>query len=158
MNRNEMKRGLKFLGIVLICYAALVATHEGEFWPFSIYPMFSQAGNPWTRAMVIDVTDSRHDDIWETVSFDANPVKQVPVGRYGVDQIDFSNFVSKTEVWTESRLEAMHSMFGVTAIGRNRWLVAKVHGKMAGKDSVTVEIQPLILLTDDSAVLNPYLK
>jgi hypothetical protein len=48
---------MKVIGIILLIYAVLVASHEGEFWPFSIYPMFSQAGNPWTRAMVIDVTD-----------------------------------------------------------------------------------------------------
>lgn len=34
----------------LVVYGLLVAIHLGEFWPFSIYPMFSQTGNPWTGA------------------------------------------------------------------------------------------------------------
>lgn len=31
----------------MVVFAVLVGTHEGEFWTFSIDPMFSQAGNPW---------------------------------------------------------------------------------------------------------------
>ena len=46
----------------------LLPSHEGEFWPFSIYPMFSQAGNPWTRAMVLDVTTTPDAELWEKQS------------------------------------------------------------------------------------------
>ncbi|MCC5940939.1 MAG: hypothetical protein JJU37_05300 [Balneolaceae bacterium] len=155
MTHSETHRGMKIIGIILIIYAALVATHEGEFWPFSIYPMFSQAGNPWTRAMVMDITDRSDDEMWVRTTLQHKAGEPVPVFNYGVDQIDFSNFVSKTEDWTESRIRAMHTMFGGENIGENRWMVAKVHGRMVGADSVTVEIEPLILLTGDDAVLNP---
>ncbi|GAB5408705.1 MAG: hypothetical protein BalsKO_10700 [Balneolaceae bacterium] len=39
-----------------------------KYWPFSLYPMFSQAGNPWTRAIVTDISSSDEQDIWETTS------------------------------------------------------------------------------------------
>ena len=146
---------MKVIGIILIVYAALVATHEGEFWPFSIYPMFSQAGNPWTRAMVTDVTNLPDNELWIRTPLHQKAGTAVPVNQYGVDQIDFSNFVSKTDEWTESRINAMHTMFGAENIGNNRWMVSKVHGRMVGADSVTVEIEPLILLTEEGAVLNP---
>ena len=56
------RKALRITLGTLIVYALLVATHLGEFWPFSIYPMFSQAGNPWSRAVVREMppgTDSR---------------------------------------------------------------------------------------------------
>ena len=37
---------------------ALLATNLGEFWPFSIYPMFSKAGGEWTRAVVLEIPGS----------------------------------------------------------------------------------------------------
>lgn len=138
-------------------FALLVAPHEGEFWPFSIYPMFSQAGNPWTRAMVIDVTDYDADEIWETHSLEDLRGEPVPVGKYGVDQIDYSNFMSKTRNWTEPRRMALIQMFGAENIGSQKWMASKVHGKMVGEDSVAVQIQPFLLFTADSVYMNPHL-
>lgn len=158
MNHLESKRGMKIIGVILIMYAALVASHEGEFWPFSIYPMFSQAGNPWTRAMVLDVTNLPDDELWNRTPLEQKPGNAVPVGQFGVDQIDFSNFVSKTDEWTTARLDAMHIMFGAQNIAHHRWMVSKVHGRMVGTDSVTVEIQPLILLTEEGSILNPHIR
>ena len=65
MNPSLSRKGMKIIGITLLIYALLVAPHEGEFWPLSIYPMFSQAGNPWSRAMVLDVTDQPDSEVWE---------------------------------------------------------------------------------------------
>lgn len=61
------KRALHIVGGVLVVYALLVATHLGEFWPFSIYPMFSQAGTPWTRAVVRELPSQTDPD---TLSMD----------------------------------------------------------------------------------------
>ena len=148
---------MKTIGIVLIVYALLVATHEGEFWPFSIYPMFSQAGNPWTRAMLIDVTDADSDEFWRPQSPDDKAGPPVPLRAYGVDQIDYSNFISQTKNWTPQRRDALHQMFGINQIGENRWLAAKVHGEMIGEDSVSVRIEPFLLMTADSVYMNPLL-
>ncbi len=157
MNKEHSKRGMKVIGIVLLIMAVLLAPHEGEFWPFSIYPMFSQAGNPWTRAMVVDVTDLDENVIWEAHSLQNMQGEPVPVGDYGVDQIDYSNFMSKTENWTESRRNALIQMFGADQIGSNRWMASKVHGRMIGQDSVAVEIQPFLLFTADTVYMNPNL-
>ncbi len=148
---------MKVLGVILLVYAALVATHEGEFWPFSIYPMFSQAGNPWTRAIVLDVTEVPDDEIWNQRTLTDLSVEPVPVRNYGVDQIDFSNFVSKTTHWTESRRNALRSMFGSENIGNERWMASKAQGKLVGEDSVVVIIQPFLMITADSVYMNPNL-
>ena len=157
MNKSHSKKGMKIIGIIFVIFALLVAPHEGEFWPFSIYPMFSQAGNPWTRAMVIDVTDYNDDIIWDSHSLENLRGEPVPVGQYGVDQIDYSNFMSKTENWTEPRRMALIQMFGPENIGERKWMASKVHGRMVGKDSVTVEIQPFLLFTADTVYMNPNL-
>lgn len=155
MNQSFSKRGIKIIGVTVLIYAVLVAPHEGEFWPFSIYPMFSQAGNPWTRAMVVDVTHKPEADIWERYPLYELESNVVPVLDYGVDQIDFSNFVSKTEHWSERRRNALINMFGRQAIGSKRWMISKVRGEMVGSDSVSVEIIPFILITSESTYLNP---
>jgi hypothetical protein len=150
-------RGMKILGVILIIYAALVATHEGEFWPFSIYPMFSQAGNPWTRAMVIDVTHTDEELIWQVQHPGNLYGVPVPVRRYGVDQIDYSNFMSKTESWTEERMDALLTMFGPHNLEGKMWMAAKVHGRMIGTDSVAVEVVPWLLMHEDGVLRNPNL-
>lgn len=157
MDLHSAKRGLKVIGITLIIYAILVAPHEGEFWPFSVYPMFSQAGNPWTRAIVLDVTDMDANVMWMEHSLEDRKAGVVPVRSYGVDQIDFSNFISKTQNWTDSRRSALHSMFGGNRIGDRQWMVSKVRGEMSGTDSVAIRITPFIKLTSDSTFLNPNL-
>jgi hypothetical protein len=157
MTVKDVKRSMKTIGIVLIVYALLVATHEGEFWPFSIYPMFSQAGNQWTRAMVIDVTDADPVEFWQPQSLDDKSGPPVPLRAYGVDQIDYSNFISQTKNWTPQRRDALRHMFGADQIGENRWLAAKVHGEMIGENSVSVRIEPFLLMTADSVYMNPLL-
>lgn len=148
---------MKIIGVTLIIYALLVAPHEGEFWPLSIYPMFSQAGNPWTRAMVLDVTSTPDADLWEPQLLQNRESDVVPVGSYGVDQIDFSNFVVKTQNWTDSRRNALIEMFSSSSISQERWMVSKVRGELIGRDSVAIEITPFIMLTADSTYLNPNL-
>lgn len=138
-------------------FAVTVATHEGEFWPFSIYPMFSQAGNPWTRAMVLDVSHLDDEEIWKKHSLEERYAPPVSLRNQGVDQIDFSNFVSKTENWTDTRKDALISMFGSYRTDHRKWMVTKVRGEMVGKDSVAVEIQPFLLLKKDEVLLNPLL-
>ena len=157
MNMAESHRGIKIIGVILIIYAALVATHEGEFWPFSIYPMFSQAGNPWTRAMVLDVTDLPDHIIWQEHQLDQKIAPPIPLRSIGVDQIDYSNFISKTEEWTPTRLDALRQMLGPNNIQDRRWMAAKVRGTLVGDDSVSVTIQPFLLVTADSVYINPNL-
>lgn len=157
MTEKDSKHGVKVIGVTMLVFAILVAPHEGEFWPFSIYPMFSQAGNPWTRAMILDVSGYDEEEIWQqrtNQDFIGDPIA---VREYGVDEIDFSNYVSKTEDWTNRRREALRTMFGLYNFDQNKWLVVKARGHLAGEDSVAVDIIPWILLTGEGTELNPNL-
>ncbi len=150
-------RALKILAGVFVVYGILVASHKGEFWPFSIYPMFSKAGQPWTRAIVRDVSNTPDDVRWQTTQLDSIRGDAVALRTTGVDQIDFSNFVSKTDNWTEKRKQALITMFDPSNIGDETWMIHKVNGRLIGKDSVTVEAVPFLMVTRDSVFTNPAL-
>lgn len=138
----------------LVVYALLVATHLGEFWPFSIYPMFSQAGGQWSRA-VVRVVEPPDALRWQTVSAAGLPGRPYPLEQRGVDAIDLANFVSKTEVWDAERVAGLRQMF-YTRSGR-RLLVMRVNGRLNDADSVVVEFVPYALLRPDTTLLNPRL-
>lgn len=152
---NFIQKSVRVTLISFLIYGALVATHEGEYWPFSIYPMFSQAGNPWTRAIVRDVTYEPDSLIWETTDLSNLIGEPVSMGAIGVDQIDYSNFVSKTKDWDDNRVSALRTMLGEQYLDNSDWMIYKVHGKMIGNDSVTVDYVPFMLFTFDSTAFNP---
>lgn len=143
---------------IFILNLLLVATHEGEFWPFSIFPMFSKAGNPWTRAMVQQVkADPNSDKVWETMPLSEVSDNAVSLEEFGIDQIDYANFVSKTEQWTEPRIRALRKMFDLDRTKQTHWMVTRIDGYLTDQDSVVIEATPLILFTQDSSYKNPNL-
>jgi hypothetical protein len=151
------QRAFKTLMGIFVVYGILVATHKGEFWPFSIYPMFSQAGNPWTRAIVRDVTNTPDSLVWQTTDLETIQGSPVELKKTGVDQIDFSNFVSKTKVWDDDRKKALIKMFGPSNLGQSRWIISKVQGKLNEQDSVIVKAVPFLMVTRDTVFTNPLL-
>ena len=151
------KKSVRILGVTFLIYALLVATHLGEFWPFSIYPMFSKAGNPWSRAIVLDATESTPLESWEQVDAGSLPGIPVALTDYGVDPIDLANFVSKTETWDDDRVEGLRTMFKADELGERHLLVMRARGEMDGEDSVLVYFEPYVLLHQSGATLNPEL-
>lgn len=147
---------MRILGFMLLANILLVSTHAGEFWPFSIYPMFSQAGKPWTRAMITEIA---HEDSlsWETTNFEALNGTPVSVKSLGVDQIDYSNFVSKTKEWTPNRLKALRFMIGEDNLQNRNLIIFKVNGHLTKTDSVHIDYTPYFLFTADTTLINPTL-
>jgi hypothetical protein len=154
---SAKKKSIQITLISFLIYGLLVATHEGEYWPFSIYPMFSKAGNPWTRALVRDVTDSDSLSLWETT--DINNLNGDPVAmiKIGVDQIDYSNFVSKTKNWDSKRIEALRTMLGNQFFENQDWMIYKVNGRITSDDNVIVDAIPYLLFKSDTTLFNPNL-
>jgi hypothetical protein len=141
----------------LVVYTLLVATHLGEFWPFSIYPMFSQGGRTWSRALVRDVSALPPDAVWDGLtSFEALPGAPYPLDPTGINQNDLANFVSKSRSWSPSRVAAIKRVFG-NELQDHRLLVMRVEGRIDQADTVALSFTPFILLTPDSAYFNPNL-
>lgn len=155
--KTPLKRSIRIMLATILVFGILVATHLGEFWPFSIFPMFSQAGNPWTRAMAMDVTDYPHDDVWTITIVDELPGEHFSMRAHNVDQIDYSNFVSKTRNWNPVRVTALRNMLGEHHLQNRRVMIYKVQGELAYNDSVAVQATPMMLLEPDSTYFNPNL-
>lgn len=150
------QRALRIVGSILAIYALLVATHRGEFWPFSIYPMFSQAGHPWTRAVVRKMPSETDPDTldWRTVSLTEIPGSPYPLAPRNINQNDVANYVSKTETWSTKRIQGLRSLFLENDTLPAPLLIVRVRGTLAG-DSVAVTATPVMLFTKDSVHLNP---
>jgi hypothetical protein len=150
------RRALRIVGGILVVYALLVATHLGEFWPFSIYPMFSQAGNPWTRAVVRELPSQTDPDTlsWEAVSLQELPGAPYPVAPKGINQNDVANYVSKTDRWTDERVQGLRSLFTKGRTLSSPLLVLRVRGKLEA-DTVAVTATPVLLFEPDTTRLHP---
>lgn len=151
------KKCMRILLVLFMTFTVLIATHKGEFWPFSIYPMFSQAGKPWTRALVQDVSQTPDSLIWNTTSLENLHGPVVALRQTGVKQIDFSNFVSKTDHWSPVRKRALRRMFQDAVPADARWMITKVQGRLTEGDSVAVKAVPFLLVGGDSVYTNPLL-
>lgn len=105
------RRTLKALGMVTACYVALIATHGGEFWPFSVYPMFASAGKPWQRALVRVVTNGESTSP-RGYTLSGLPGSALPLREHGVPQNDLSSIVQRAERWSDDELATLGPMFG----------------------------------------------
>ncbi len=153
---NPNRRAGRVVVFALVAYGALVGANLGEFWPFSIYPMFSQGGNPWSRSVVRDVTEA--DSIfWDSHSFAELPGEPYPLLDHGVDPIDLANFLSKSSRWDDQRVAGLHNMFAAHTLEERKLLVMRVNGRITPEDSVTFEFVPYALLTSETSTLNPSL-
>lgn len=153
-----MKKFTKYKFIllaILVLNVVLVATHEGEFWPFSIFPMFSQAGNPWSRGVLQRIENRNDSTLWNTKTISGIEHRVVSLDSIGVDAIDYANFVSKTEEWNRKRIAALRDLLNIKEYPRAQWMATRVQGYLTEDDSVVVEAIPLLLFTQDTTYRNP---
>jgi hypothetical protein len=99
------------LVVVIALYVMLVATHKGEFWPFSVYPMFASAGRPWQRALVRVVSDAAASTSLSYPLAEV-PGTPLPLGAHAVPQDDLSAIVQRAERWGDSDTATLARMFG----------------------------------------------
>lgn len=147
----------RIIAIVLLLNALLVATHEGEFWPFSIYPMFSQAGNPWSRGVVENVQDTTRADLWQTKPIEEINNRILPLEDYGIHEIDFANYISKTKNWNTKKINGLRSTFQIDNYPGQMWMATRVTGSIDDQGSVVIKAIPMFLFTADSTYSNPNL-
>lgn len=152
------QRSARIVVITMIAYVSLVASHLGEFWPFSIYPMFSSAGRPWSRAVVrsLPAGMTAADLDWTPSALEDLPGHAFAAEFEGIEAIDLANYVSKTERWTDDRVAGLHRMFAEDLEGRSL-LVMRVDSVLEG-DAIGVRFVPYVLITAEGAMLNPELE
>ncbi len=148
-------KSIRITFVVLTMYAILVSVNLGEFWPFSIYPMFSQGGKNWSRAVVREV-DSEGTVSWNPTAAPGLPGSPYALTPNGIDPIDLANFVAKTRTWDADRQRGIQSIF-LPVIGNRNLLIFRVDGSMSSTDSVEVTFDPYIFVTEDTVFTNPKL-
>lgn len=151
----------KWMWRIFLLNLILVGFHLGEFWPFSIFPMFSKAGQPWSRAMIVEVPQSdfvspESGFNWDPVDIDIFTLQAVSLSDKGIDKIDFSNYVGKTVEWTPEVVAGVGKMIPDRPEPNNVWLVLNVRGSMLD-GNVTVYGNPVVALTSDSVFASPLL-
>lgn len=150
--------GRSFIGLFAIIFV-LLASHKGEFWPFSIYPMFSKAGNPWSRAVVRDVSTSQLDNIdWAELEVSDLPGAPFKLNINTLDNIDYANFINKTAVWTPERIAALRSFFNKYNGDDKILFCYSVKGRLDEEEDIEISAHPYVILTPDTVWINPILK
>ncbi len=155
--QNTYKKTIRISVATFLIYALLVATHLGEFWPFSIYPMFSQAGKPWNRAIVRDVTNLENESLWKSYNHQNLVGEPVPLDDLNINTNDIANLLSKTEVWNQRNIMGVRKLFTEELHSRNL-LLLQARGQLTENDSVKVQFVPYIYMTPDTTILNDELK
>jgi len=140
----------------LLAYALLVSTHLGEFWPFSIYPMFSRGGHDWSRAIVRDMSAESDVVPWTTVSIDDLPGEAFALSSVAINQNDIANFVAKAIDWSPDRIGAMRKVFG-SALGSRSLLLYRAEGRLLDGNRVEMAFTPFVLMTPGNTEFNPSL-
>lgn len=153
-----LRRATRALVITLTAYALLVATHRGEFWPFSIFPMFSQAGHPWTRAVVRQVPHQEPAEyLWRPAVLDELLGRPFPVRQQGINENDVANFVSKTVTWDTERLRGLRKLLGASSSTDASLLVYRVTGRLH-QTTVQTTATPLILFAPNATFTAPSIR
>lgn len=147
-----------FLGLIIFQFL-LVGTHLGEFWPFSIFPMFSKAGKTWTRSLVRDVSKTPADAYWTThTHVDQLPGEKFPMDEVNINTNDVSNTIEKVAVWDDEAKASMQHLFK-SALPEKELMVYRVNGSLVknevGEKEVQLTYTPFILLSESESILNP---
>lgn len=151
------RRALLATGGVVAVYTVSVATHLGEFWPFSIFPMFSRAGRPWKRALLIDVSEHKDSSDWGPWTLEALPGPAVSTRSLGVNTNDLAKFVQLTKVWDEQRITTLRSLCEPALARGATLMLLKAEGKLLADGSVDVSLTPLVRLDSTTATVNAQL-
>lgn len=157
---NALERAKNVMIGFMIVFALLVATHLGEFWPLSIYPMFSQAGKPWERAIVrtSESNGSQTFADWDTLSsIEELPGSPFKMAKYNLAQNDFANYLKKTKVWDAKRQAAVLAMFGGLKPD-STLILYKAGGRMGDDGQVHYQFVPMILVKNQTLEFNPILE
>lgn len=140
------------VGVLIVC-AVLLVTHRGEFWPASIYPMFSSADRSWSRALVVEVTPGLPEDkVWRTTQLDRLPGPVLPLNTIGVSQNALSAFVAQPRPWGDTRRQLLRRMFSGVPTPERHLLVYRVRGALNKTGRPVVTCFPVALLTTDSLI------
>lgn len=146
-------RALKWVGVITLLGCVLVATHKGEFWPFSIYPMFSQAGRPWERSLVRRVADVPEAELWQPRELETVVGRPLALKALDIPQNDVTKLVKLTKVWDGERIIVLRAMFNEPLSRGERLLLYRVRGHVDEAGHAHTAAEPFLLMEPDGRTL-----
>lgn len=147
-------RGVKWLFALLGVGLVLVATHQGEFYPYSIYPMFSQAGRPWNRCLVRVVDDVDPSVRWQTRTLETVHGTPLALSPLGIPQNDLTKLVKLTKEWDDERLDTLRGMFS-GPLESHDLLVYRIFGDVNADGDTETRAEPLVYMSGTTSEVRP---
>ncbi len=145
---RRMRQGLAF---VVVLGGSLLATHRGEFWPFSTYPMFSRAGKRWQRALVREDDGIARQQRWQACTVSSLPGKPFGLRDLGLEPTELSGFFEHTTSWDPARQEALRAKLA-PALHDRRLIVYLVTPGPQPSDAVAT---PVVWIDESVLELGP---
>lgn len=147
---GDTQRRFRLLVVgVLAAYALAIGTGDGDFWPFSKFPMFSRAGRPWRRSFVIEVSPEIAagplDEIWEKEL----PGKAFPLHRHHINQDDLSAVVRSLSPPLDAEQTAFLADYFDRVRHERTLVLYRVYGKFRPDRSVRERFTPLAVIDAD---------
>jgi hypothetical protein len=140
---------LSLLGVY--AFLVLILVREGEFWPFSRFPMFSRAGRGWERALVREIKAREAAEPLTEVWEDELPGKRFRLNRFRINQDDLSQVVQRMQGGFAPEHGALLEKYFDDS-RRTRYLVLySVRGNFRPDRSVRIRYRPLAVIGPDGA-------
>jgi hypothetical protein len=145
VNGDPGSKGVRALAVLSLVGIALLASHLGEFWPYSIYPMFSVAGRPWRRAIAREVSGVSAEELWRPRTVETLVGRPFPVAEHGIPQIDFTEYVNHSSHWDAARVAGIRALFAAP-LRTETLLIYEVRGDVDEKGRALTAAEPVVLL------------
>lgn len=144
----------RVLAAVVFLYAALVAGHLGEFWPFSIYPMFSQAGHEWSKSLVMEQEPGSGIPDWQIGTEEILSGSPFALDEVGLNQNDLAEILTKNAVWSPSLLRQVRAFFG-DRVDRQAYLIYLAKGSLTEDRQLAIRYTPAVYFGPDTTLVHP---
>ncbi len=133
------------------CYLLLALTHGGEFWPFSRFPMFSNARKPWLRATLRELRAEELDLPLREVGQRELPGAAFALGSLGIDQNDLSEVLRQQGDTLEAQeIDLLQQYF--PDLGARTLVLYRVRGRLRDDLSPKIRYRPFALLRGEQVV------
>ena len=119
--------------------------------------MFSLAGRPWRRALMVELPARTARVSWSKTTLDALPGTPLSTEKIGVSTNDMSKFVQLTDTWDAEAIETLRELWRPVLEEGRQLLLLRADGHLDGEDVLT-EITPLVHLWDAGHAVNPSLE
>ena len=134
------------LALLGVC-TLLLASQRGEFWPFSIFPMFSRGGRSWTRTLVRDVSASP-DGAWNRPGLIGEPFA---LDAAAIAQNDLAKIVLSFGEQVDADEAALLARLFAPARSTRKLVLYRATGALDARGGVAIETTPLVLLDASGA-------